>query len=94
MSEMLNRNGRVPHPMEIYPGASDLHTLGTRTEGLWGYPALTHTLLYYLHVTTQAEHTLEKMSSKTEWAARTGSMARKRALLYMVCKDVWPHSTV
>ena len=57
---MLSRNGRVPHPMEIYPGASDLHTLGMRTKGLQEYLALIHTLLYYLLVTARAKHTLKK----------------------------------
>lgn len=58
---MLSRNGKVPHPMEIYPGASDLHRLGRKTKGLQGYPALTHTmLLCYLRVTSQEEHTPSK----------------------------------
>lgn len=77
-SEMLSRNRRVPHPMEIYPGASDLHTLGMRTEGLQGYPALTHMLLCYLPVTTQAEHTPkkggQKMSSGTVQASRQSGL--------------------
>lgn len=61
MSEMLSRKGRVPHPMEIYPGAGDLHTLlGTRNGGLQGYPALTHTQLYHLRVTAQVEHSPKK----------------------------------
>lgn len=64
MSEMLSRTGRVPHPMEIYPGASDLHTLGTRTQGSQGNPALAHTLLYCLHVTTQAEHSLQEQTRR------------------------------
>lgn len=64
VSEMLSRNGRVPHPMEIYPGSGDLHTLGMRTKGLQGYPALTHTLRYYLHVTAQAEHTPKKEATR------------------------------
>lgn len=33
---MLSRNGRVPHPMEIYLGASDLHTLLEEDGGLAG----------------------------------------------------------
>lgn len=71
--EMLSRNGRVLHPMEIYPGASDLHMLGMRTKSLQGYPALTYMLLYYPHVTTQAEHTPEKGGQKMSSGAMEAS---------------------
>lgn len=58
---MLSRNGRVPHPMEIYPGAGDLHMLlGTRNGSLQGYPALSHMLLYHLRVTAQVAHSPKK----------------------------------
>lgn len=91
---MLSRSGRVPHPMEIYPGASDLHTLGTSSQGSQGNPALAHTVLCCLHVTRQAGHTLGSRAGEelqADWAARTGSTAWDRVLpLPIVCEDAWP----
>lgn len=89
---MLSRNRRVPHLMEIYPGASDLHMLlgRRRTGDLQGYPALTHMWLYHIRITTQAEHSPKKGgetklrscgSLRTEKSTKTDSKARNGVLI-------------
>lgn len=92
VSEMLSRNRRVPHLMEIYPGASDLHMLlgRRRTGDLQGYPALTHMWLCHIRITTQAEHSPKKGgetklrscgSLRTEKSTKTDSKARNGVLI-------------
>lgn len=102
VSEMLSRNAKVPHLVEIYPGASDLHTPGMRTNGLQGYPALAQTLLYYLHVTAQAEHTLKKEARRRAQephklqhrvGCRDSLHSMRKDAAHTARKDGWPHST-
>lgn len=70
--------------MEIYPGAGDLHTLTMRTKGCRDMlPSLTHCCTTSMSL--PRETTARKIKPedelrgcarfKTEWAARTASMA-------------------